>query len=115
MLAHLPGSAEGSYSRNLQDALGTGAAVLVCDSPSFEFYYQQLHGSTHFVAVDASSVLARVQLLARLDASAQAVGAAMLRVACQPEWFRSHLRGADIQAYWLALMRAYAALQRFQP
>ena len=109
MLAHLPGSTEGSYSRNLQVALGTGAVVLVWESPFFEFYYRQLREGTHFVAVNASTVLGRVQWLASHDGQAQAIGAASLA------WFRAHLRGADIQAYWLELLRAYAALQRFQP
>lgn len=109
MLFHLPGSTEGSYSRNFQVALGTGAVVLKWDSPFFEFYYRQLEEGVHYVGVNASNVLARVQWLSRNEEKAQAVAAAAAA------WYRAHLRGADVQAYWVALLRAYGSLQRFAP
>lgn len=109
MLFHLPGSTEGSYSRNLQVALGTGAVVLKWDSPYAEFYYRQLVDGVHFVGVNASTALARVAWLTSHDNAAQRIAAAA------SAWFRERLRGDDIAAYWLALLRAYAHLQRFRP
>ena len=92
-----------------QVALGTGAVVLKWDAPHFEFYYRQLVAGTHYVSVNASNAIARVQWLARNDAKAQEVARAAAK------WYRAHLRGQDIHDYWVALLRAYGALQRFTP
>ena len=45
---NLPGKTDGSYSRNLNHLWYVGAAVLLWDTPSVEWYYPALkHGATH--------------------------------------------------------------------
>ena len=63
---NLPGKTDGSYSRNLNHLWYVGAAVLLWDTPSVEWYYPALkHGATH-AAVNRTTARA---VVAALDAS----------------------------------------------
>ncbi|KAJ8599663.1 hypothetical protein CTAYLR_005411 [Chrysophaeum taylorii] len=59
-LLNLPGSTQGSYSRNLNHLWAMGAVVFLWDSPFVEWYYPALrHGITH-VAVNKSTARSAV-------------------------------------------------------
>lgn len=56
-LLNLPGSTQGSYSRNLNHLWAMGAVVLLWDSPYVEWYYAALtHGLTH-LSVNKSTIV----------------------------------------------------------
>ena len=60
---NLPGKTDGSYSRNLNHLWYVGAAVLLWDTPSVEWYYPALkHGATH-AAVNRTTARAVVEAL----------------------------------------------------
>ena len=61
---NLPGKTDGSYSRNLNHLWYVGAAVLLWDTPSVEWYYPALkHGATH-AAINRTTARAVVEALA---------------------------------------------------
>src|SRR3546814_17052281 len=62
-LVHMPGAIRGSYSRHLQFALGMGAVVLKWDSPFFDFYYDWLEAGRHFVPVNATNIVRKIEAL----------------------------------------------------
>jgi len=64
-LLHMPGSATGSYSRNLQYLWTHGAVVLIWRHSAAEWYYRHLQDGVHYVAVDETSLY---DTLRRLDA-----------------------------------------------
>ena len=106
-LLHLPGASSGSYSRSLQYQLTAGAALLKYDNPYREFYYSEMLEGVHYLSVNLTSVGDVWEWLRENDDAAAALGAGALKFAS------THLRAAHISAYWRALFRAYAALQRF--
>ena len=67
---NLPGKTDGSYSRNLNHLWYVGAAVLLWDTPSVEWYYPALkHGATH-AAINRTTARA---VVAALDAHVAAI------------------------------------------
>ena len=108
-LFHMPGSTQGSYSRNMQIALGVGSVVLKWDNPFYEFFYRTLAPWVHYVPVNASNAVAVVARLTGDDALAQRIAVATTA------WYRDNLRGRHIRDYWVQLLSAYARLQRFVP
>jgi hypothetical protein len=72
-LFHMPGSTQGSYSRNMQIALGVGSVVLKWDNPFYEFFYRTLTPWVHYVPVNASNAVAVVARLTGDDALAQRI------------------------------------------
>lgn len=62
-LLHMPGSATGSYSRNLQYLWAHGAVVLVWKHPATEWYYQHLIDGVHYVSVDETNLYSVLQHL----------------------------------------------------
>eukprot|EP00633_Aureoumbra_lagunensis_P002602 CAMPEP_0197303028 /NCGR_PEP_ID=MMETSP0890-20130614/51416_1 /TAXON_ID=44058 ORGANISM="Aureoumbra lagunensis, Strain CCMP1510" /NCGR_SAMPLE_ID=MMETSP0890 /ASSEMBLY_ACC=CAM_ASM_000533 /LENGTH=477 /DNA_ID=CAMNT_0042782775 /DNA_START=70 /DNA_END=1500 /DNA_ORIENTATION=- len=65
---NLPGSTDGSYSRNLNHLWLTGAVVVQWDWHSVEFYYPALaHGTTH-ISVNHSNAIATVDIVRRNEA-----------------------------------------------
>jgi len=67
-LLHMPGSATGSYSRNLQYLWAHGAIVLIWKHAAREWYYQHLRDRVHYLSVDASNLY---DVLRELDADPQ--------------------------------------------
>ena len=60
-LIHMPGSATGSYSRNLQYLWSHGSIVLIYRHEAIEYYYQWLReGETH-LAVDDTDILEKIR------------------------------------------------------
>jgi hypothetical protein len=108
-LFHMPGSTQGSYSRNMQVALGVGSVVLKWDNPFYEFFYGTLLPWRHYVPVNASTAVPVVEYLASHDEQARAIASATAA------WYDRNLRGRNIRDYWVQLLSAYARLQRFTP
>lgn len=65
-LLHMPGSATGSYSRNLQYLWTHGAIVLIWKHTADEWYYRYLRDGVHYLSVDEASLY---DTLRRLDAN----------------------------------------------
>lgn len=65
-LLHMPGSASGAYSRNLQYLWAHGAIVLIWKHAAQEWYYTHLKDGVHYVSIDASNVY---DVLRDLDAN----------------------------------------------
>jgi len=55
-LIHMPGSATGSYSRNLQYLWSHGSIILVWHHYAIEHYYHKLIPGTHFLIVDEKNI-----------------------------------------------------------
>ena len=55
-LIHMPGSATGSYSRNLQYLWAHGSIVLIWDQSAVEHYYQYLVPGIHYLPINQSNV-----------------------------------------------------------
>lgn len=55
-LLHMPGSATGSYSRNLQYLWTQGAIVLIWKHSAIEWYYPYLREGVHYVSVDETNL-----------------------------------------------------------
>ena len=55
-LLHMPGSATGSYSRNLQYLWSHGAVVLIWRHDALEWYYPFLRDGIHYVSVDETDL-----------------------------------------------------------
>jgi hypothetical protein len=108
-LIHMPGAVGGSYSRNLQFILGLGGVVLMWEHPYFEFYYDWLKEGTHFISVNATTIVSKI---AELNANPDR--AAAMAMATQA-WFRRHLHPDFLQQYWWALLTEYAKMQSFEP
>ena len=87
-LLHMPGSATGSYSRNLQYLWTHGAVVLVWNHSATEWYYRHLEDGTHYVSVDARSLGPRLR---EIDGD-PALQAALRRGA--RDFFERHLASA---------------------
>ena len=64
-LIHMPGSATGSYSRNLQYLWSHGAVVLVWKHEAAEYYYQWLREGVHYLSVDGSTILEQIERVER--------------------------------------------------
>jgi len=56
VLLHMPGSASGSYSRNLQHLFAHGAIVLIWKHAAVEWYYQYLKPGRHYLSVDETNL-----------------------------------------------------------
>ncbi|KAJ8609494.1 hypothetical protein CTAYLR_005452 [Chrysophaeum taylorii] len=93
-LLHMPGSATGSYSRNLQYLWAHGAVVLIWKHAATEWYYQHLRDGVHYLSVDENNLY---NTLRRLDGDARlqlALRRAGRRFAFQ------HLSGKSLVARW---------------
>uniref|UniRef100_A0A7S3NLK9 Glycosyl transferase CAP10 domain-containing protein n=2 Tax=Aureoumbra lagunensis TaxID=44058 RepID=A0A7S3NLK9_9STRA len=62
-LLHMPGSATGSYSRNLQYLWSHGSVVLIWKNTASEWYYQHLRDGVHYVSVDVTNIYPLLQSL----------------------------------------------------
>uniref|UniRef100_A0A7S3NK87 Glycosyl transferase CAP10 domain-containing protein n=1 Tax=Aureoumbra lagunensis TaxID=44058 RepID=A0A7S3NK87_9STRA len=55
-LMHMPGSATGSYSRNLQYLWSHGSIIFIWKHTASEWYYQHLRDGVHYVSVDQNTI-----------------------------------------------------------
>ena len=94
-LLHMPGSATGSYSRNLQYLWTHGAVVLIWRQSAIEWYYPFLRSREHFLPVDETDLMQKIELVekdARLRQ--QLIDGART-------FYNEHLsRGALVQRWW---------------
>ncbi|KAJ1444662.1 hypothetical protein M885DRAFT_626917 [Pelagophyceae sp. CCMP2097] len=104
-LLHMPGSATGSYSRNLQYLFTHGAVVLIWRNPAVEWYYRFLVDGVHCVFVDANTLKAKVDLIERSPAMQLTLRRGARR------FFLEHLAGAPLAARWRAILDVVAARQ----
>ena len=105
---HLPGAFLLTYSRTLQFLLWTGACTFKVASPYYEFYYRHLTPWVHYVPTTVDGLGARVEQVAGTQGK---LGA---KISAQSiEFARARLSAPAIAAYWMHLLREYAALQRF--
>eukprot|EP00854_Cymbomonas_tetramitiformis_P000573 gene573-973_t len=100
-LLNMPGSATGSYSKNLQVLWPHGSVVLMWETKAQEFYYDKLvPGVTHLV-VNNNTVIDTLRWLQEHDDEAQTIAAAGLRV------FQHYLSPDALTVYWCLALEAY--------
>lgn len=104
-LLHMPGSATGSYSRNLQYLWSHGAIVLVWNHSAVEWYYRHLVDGQHFVRVDAETFADRLEAL---DADPEK-RETLLRGAAA--FHDAHLAADVLVARWRVVLAAIDAAQ----
>ena len=131
MLLHVDGN---GFSGRLEELLTLGAAVLRQESPFSAYYYPLLERGVHYEPLDAnlSDLCERVAHLARglprgrrrlpptpamaRVATARMASARAAALAANAEAFaRQYLSPPAVVTYVTALLRHYAALQRFRP
>ena len=108
-LLHMPGSATGSYSRNLQYLWSHGAVVLIWRHDALEWYYPFLRDGVHYVSVDETDLERKLGELRRDPERRQKLvegGAA---------FFEAHLRGDRLVDRWKKLFDGLAAGQADAP
>ena len=109
-LLHMPGSATGSYSRNLQYLWTHGAVVLIWRQSAIEWYYPFLRSGEHFLPVDETDLM---QTIERVEQDAR------LRqklIDGARAFYREHLsRGALVQRWWGVLEVLRRRQQREPP
>ena len=104
-LLHMPGSATGSYSRNLQYLWSHGAVVLIWRHDALEWYYPFLRDGVHYVSVDETDLERKLGELRRDPERRRRLvegGAA---------FFEAHLRGDRLVDRWRRLFDGLAAGQ----
>ena len=104
-LIHMPGSATGSYSRNLQYLWTHGSVVLVWNHSATEWYYGALVDGVHYVSVDAATLGDRLGDLERDPA----LRARLVRGARR--FFDDHLAAPVLVDRWRAVLDALGAAQ----
>ena len=108
-LLHMPGSATGSYSRNLQYLFTHGAVVLVWRHAAEEWYYRDLVDGKHYVAVDRLSLAPTLAALRR-DAPRRE---ALVRGA--RDFYEAHLGAASLVGRWRDTLRVLDDRQDADP
>jgi len=98
-------------SQRLAVMLQSGSTLLRQETPSIEFYYDDLQPYVHYVplSLHASDVLHKVAWCRRHDGDAKTIADAAARYA------RGAFTEANIACYWYRLLKRYAQLQRFRP
>ncbi|KAH8060612.1 hypothetical protein JL722_4723 [Aureococcus anophagefferens] len=104
-LIHMPGSATGSYSRNLQYLWTHGSVVLVWNHTATEWYYGALVDGVHYVSVDAATLGDKLADLERDPA----LRARLVRGARR--FFDDHLAAPVLVDRWRAVLDALGAAQ----
>jgi len=106
-LLNLPGSAAGSYSRNLQSLFATGSTVLHWDNDAVEWYYERLEHNVNYLVVDRDTLLPTIRKLNRNPGWAHSIASAGLDV------LHRELAPGALVDFHEQLFHALAALQRF--
>jgi len=91
--------------------LQSGSTLLRQETPSIEFYYDDLKPYVHYVPLSfhASDVLHKVAWCRRHAAAAKRIADAAR------DYARTTLTEANIACYWYRLFTRYAEVQRFLP
>lgn len=91
--------------------LQSGSTLLRQETPSIEFYYDDLKPYVHYVPLSfhGSDVLHKVAWCRRHDAVAKRIADAAR------DYARTALTEANIACYWYRLFSRYAQAQRFVP
>ena len=108
-LLHMPGSATGSYSRNLQYLWSHGCVVLIWRHDALEWYYPFLRDGVHYVSVDETNIARRLEAL-RNDPERR-----RRLVEGGGAFFAAHLQGGRLIERWRRLFEGLGAKQPAGP
>lgn len=99
-LLHMPGSATGSYSRNLQYLWCHGSIVLIWNHSATEWYYRYLQDGVHFASVDKDTFRARLDAIDGDPALQE-----RLRQGAR-DFYEAHLASSVLVDRWQAVLDA---------
>ena len=103
----MPGSAKGSYSRHMQNALCSNATVFLWDNEYYEFYYSLLKPWVHFIPVSAASLNERLQWVVAHQDEAELIAAHAY------DFCLTQLTPSAFPVYWFQLFTMHNMLQDY--